>query len=106
MLTQAAVAPGGDDVAGVATAAAHAEALWSMGVEVAETHRGRGLGAALTSALGAAILELGHVPVHSTGSVNVPSMRAALAAGFRQWWFDVYSTRRHAAADDVVTPHR
>ena len=77
-----------------------------MGIEVAETHRGRGPGAALTSALGAAILERGRVPYYSTSPVNVPSMRAALAAGFRPWWFDVYSTRRDAGADDVVIPHR
>ncbi len=87
--TALAVTMRGDLVAGVAACSADTERLWQIGIDVAEEHRGRGIGAALTSALARHILDQGAVPWYSAAPANVASINTAVAAGFRLGWVDV-----------------
>ena len=99
VIEAAALARLGNELVGVATAMAHNDMLWSIGIQIAPEHRGHGIGVALTARLGAAILDRGRVPYYGTSSSNVPSMRTALAAGFRPAWVDVYTTRQDRLPD-------
>lgn len=86
-----AVAWHGEDVVGLASCSADTARLWQIGIDVAERHRGRGLGAALTSALARFILDQGAIPWYGVAPANVASLNTAVAAGFRFGWVEVYS---------------
>lgn len=81
----------GDRVAGVAAMSAEAEQLWQIGIDVAESFRGRGIGAALTSALARHALEAKKVPWYGVAPANLASLSTALAAGFRLAWLEVFT---------------
>ena len=70
---------------------AEAEQLWQIGVDVAEEHRARGIGAALTAVIAAHTLAAGKAPWYGVLPVNLPSIGAALAAGFRPAWVEAYT---------------
>jgi predicted GNAT family acetyltransferase len=62
-----------------------------MGIDVAESQRGQGVGAALTSALAQEALRAGRVPFYSVTPSNIASVATALAAGFRLGCIEAYS---------------
>ena len=88
----AAVAIHCEEVVGVATFSTDSDSLWQIGVDVAAGHRGKGLGAALTSRATCAVLDHGKVPYYSTSVANIISRRTAQSAGFHPCWTSVYTT--------------
>lgn len=78
-------------VVGVCGASADSPYMWQLGIDVAPGHQGRGIAPALTSAAAKAVLEAGKLPYYGTTNSNIPSMRTALAAGFKPAWVEVLS---------------
>ena len=64
------------------TATTDSDTLWQIGIDVHLEHRGRGLGAALTSQAARAVLDEGRVPYYGSSINNIASRRTAQAAGF------------------------
>ena len=87
----------GGEIVGLATAGFHSDMLWQIGIDAVKGHRRRDLATAITSALGRAVLERGAILYYGTSSSNVPSMRAALGAGFRPGWVEVFTLREELA---------
>ncbi len=81
-------------VVGVATAPEDSDLLWQIGLDVHAGHRGRGLGAALTSRVAAQVLRHGVVPYYGTTVENVISRRTAQSAGFYPFWTAAFTTER------------
>lgn len=90
-VTMAAVARSRRRVVSVAAVSADSETMWQIGIDVADAHRGRGLGVALTSLAAERILNTGRVPYYTTSSSNIPSMRTALSCGFHPAWVEVFT---------------
>lgn len=65
--------------------------LWQIGIAIAEEHRGRGLGRALTGRAAREILDRGAVPYYGTTAVNVWSMRTAISCGFYPAWVHMFA---------------
>ena len=87
----AAIAEHDGEVVGVATCRADSPRLWQIGIDVAEPHRGHGIGAALTSALARFILDSGNAAWYGVAPANVASINTALASGFRFAWVEAYA---------------
>ena len=68
----------GNEVVGVASATTDSDTLWQIGIDVHSEHRGRGLGAALTSQAARRVLDCGRVPYYGS-SVNNIASRAHLS---------------------------
>ena len=79
------------EVVGVCGASADSPDMWQLGIDVAPGHQGKGIAPAITSAVAGAVLDAGKLPYYGTSSSNVPSMRTALAAGFKPTWIEVLS---------------
>lgn len=77
-------------IVGVASTRVDAPRLWQIGIDVDIAHRGRGIGAALTSAISRFILDLGNAAWYGVAPVNIASVNTALAAGFRPAWVEAY----------------
>lgn len=90
----AAVALRGNDVVGAATATTDSDTMWQIGIDVHSGHRGKGLGAALTSQAARAVLDAGRVPYYGSSINNIASRRTAQAAGFYPCWVSVFTTAR------------
>ena len=90
----AAVALHGNEVVGVATATTDSDVLWQIGIDVHSGHRGKGLGAALTSQVARVALDEGRVPYYGSSVNNIASRRTAQAAGFYPCWVSVFTTGR------------
>ncbi|MCH7740659.1 MAG: GNAT family N-acetyltransferase, partial [Chloroflexi bacterium] len=95
---------------GAASLTADAEQLWQIGIDVEEEHRSQGLAAAMTAALASEALANDAVAYHGTTASNIPSMRAALSAGFRPGWVDAFTLHQsmlvHGTISDSPTPRR
>ncbi|MCZ6538743.1 MAG: GNAT family N-acetyltransferase [Chloroflexi bacterium] len=87
----AAIAEHKGEVVGVCGASADSPYMWQLGIDVTPDHQGRGIAPALTSAVAKAVLEAGKLPYYGATNSNVPSMRTALAAGFKPTWVEVLS---------------
>ena len=74
---------------GVAAVSRDSEFMWQVGIDVLPAHRRQGLAAALTSAVTRAVLDAGAVPYYACSNTNIPSMKTALAAGFRPMWVEL-----------------
>lgn len=79
------------EVVGVATMSDDTERLWQIGIDVASSFRGRGLGAALTAALARHALERNTFPWYGVAPANLPSINTALSAGFRLAWVEAFT---------------
>jgi hypothetical protein len=79
----AAIALRGDELVGVAGAAADCDELWQIGVDVVEGERGGGIGRAIVGRLTAEVLARGRVPYYSTVVSNLRSTRLA--------WVELYA---------------
>jgi GNAT superfamily N-acetyltransferase len=87
----AAIAEKDGEIVGVCGASADSPSMWQLGIDVAPEHQGHGLAPALTSAVAAAVLDDGKLPYYGTSASNIPSMRTALAVGFKPMWVEVLS---------------
>ena len=85
---------------GLAGCSADCEEMWQIGVDVLPTHRGLGLGPALTGRLTAEIFEREKVPFYCAAWSNLRSVRTALRCGFRPAWLEI--TARDSAYTDSV----
>jgi hypothetical protein len=85
----AAVAYRGGETAGIAGVSRDSDFMYQIGIDVLPEHRGRGLAPAMTSAAAQAVFDAGALPYYCTSSSNIPSMRTALAVGFRPTWVEV-----------------
>ena len=81
-----------NEVVGVASATADSDTLWQIGIDVHPEHRGKGLGAALTSQVARGVLDAGRVPYYGSSINNIASRRTAQAAGFYPCWVSVFTT--------------
>ncbi len=88
---------------GAASLTADAEHLWQIGINVEEEHRGRGLAAAMTAALASRALDNDAAAYYGTTASNVPSMRAALSAGFRPGWVDAFTLPESMVASSTIS---
>jgi len=87
----AAVAEHAGQVVGVCGASADSPYMWQLGIDVTPGHQGHGLATVMTSAVAREVLEAGKLPYYGTSTSNIPSMRTALAAGFKPTWVEVLS---------------
>lgn len=71
---------------GLAGASADCDTMWQIGIDVLPAYRKQGIACALTSRLAAEILQLGKVPFYCAAWSNLPSVRNAIAAGFKPAW--------------------
>lgn len=78
----------GGKIAGVAGASADTETMWQVGIDVVEGYRGKGLGAALVSALSREIENRGKLPFYGTAVGNLDSQRIAIQCGFVPAWIE------------------
>lgn len=78
----------GGRIAGVAGASADTEIMWQVGIDVAEAYRGKGLGAALVSALSREIVSQGRLPFYGTAAGNLVSQKIAVRCGFVPAWIE------------------
>jgi GNAT superfamily N-acetyltransferase len=79
------------EIVGVCGASADSPFMWQLGIDVVRDHQGRGIAPALTSAVSEAVLDEGKLPYYGTSASNIPSMRTALAVGFKPTWVEVLS---------------
>ena len=70
-----AVAIRSEKVVAAAAASTDSDALWQIGIDVQSKHRGRGLGAVLTSRGASAVLARGKVPFYGSRVDNIASRR-------------------------------
>lgn len=82
------------DLVGIACAGADSDVLWQIGVDVAETARGRGIGRALVSRLTEGIFDYGRIPYYSTTVANVQSRALASSLGYWPAWTEMYARDR------------
>ena len=82
----------GNEVVGVATATTDSDTLWQIGIDVHSGHRGKGLGAALTSQVARRVLDEGRVPYYGSSVNNIASRRTAQSAGFYPCWVSAFTT--------------
>ena len=73
-------------LAALAGASADCANMWQIGVDVLPAYRRQGLAKAVTSRLALEILSRGKVPFYCAAWSNIPSVRNALACGFRPAW--------------------
>ena len=88
----AAVAMQGGSVVGVVSASTDSDTLWQCGIDVHSEHRGKGLGAALTSQVARGVLDEGRVPYYGSSVNNIASRRTAQSAGFYPCWVATFTT--------------
>ena len=89
-------AAAGNEIAGVAGASADTDRMWQVGIDVVEGYRGRGLGAALVSALSRRIIELGRLPYYGTAVGNLHSQAIAVKCGFVPAWAEVSAGKKES----------
>lgn len=87
----AAVERDGNKIIGVAAAAAEADGLWQIGVDVVPEARQNGVGRQIVGRLTGAILERNGVPFYSTSPSNIPSRSVAVSLGFWPAWTEMYA---------------
>lgn len=83
----------GGSFAGVAGASADTDHMWQVGIDVCEGYRGRGLGAALVSAISRRIVELGKLPFYGTAVGNLHSQAIAVRCGYVPAWVETDAYR-------------
>ena len=84
----------GGKLVGLAGCSADCDTMWQIGIDVLPAYRGRGIAAALTSQLAAAVLERGIVPFYCCAWSNIGSARNAIKSGFRPAWVQVTAKAR------------
>ena len=90
----------GGRLVGLAGCSADCEDMWQIGVDVLPSHRGLGLGPALTGRLTAEVFARDRIPFYCAAWSNIRSVRTALRCGYRPAWIEV--TARDAAYTGTV----
>lgn len=85
----AAVAERHGEVVGIAGVSADCDSLWQVGIDVVESHQGRGIGKALVAQVTSAILDTGRVPYYSTWPANIASRVLAATVGYWPAWVEL-----------------
>ncbi|MCR5329639.1 MAG: hypothetical protein K6E62_00425 [Lachnospiraceae bacterium] len=65
--------------------------LWQIGVDVKEEYSGLGIATVLIREAAVEVLRRGFLPFYGTNPGHIVSMRAALSAGFRPAWTEVFA---------------
>ncbi len=78
-----------EKLVGLAGASADGKEMWQIGIDVLPEYRCRGLAKALVSHLATAILERDKVPFYCAAWSNIPSVKTAIASGFRPAWVEM-----------------
>lgn len=78
----------GGKIAGLAGASADTAEMWQVGIDVLPQYRGKGLGAALVSALSLRIQEKGHLPYYGSAVANLHSQAVAVRCGYVPAWVE------------------
>ena len=68
------------------------EAVWEVGVDVAEEYRNAGLGTYLVRGLTERLLERNIVPFYSASVTNIGSQMTACRCGYKPLWVDTFGT--------------
>ena len=76
----------GETLAALAGASADCGTMWQIGIDVLPAYRRQGLAKAVTSRLALEVFSRGKVPFYCAAWSNLPSVRNALACGFRPAW--------------------
>ncbi len=71
---------------GLAGCSADCDTMWQIGVDVLPPYRRKGIASALTGKLAIEILNREKVPFYCCAWSNIPSVRNAVASGFRPTW--------------------
>ena len=79
----------GGRLIGLAACSADCDTMWQIGIDVLPEYRRRGIASALTRRLAAEILSRGKVPFYCAAWSNIPSVKNAIAAGFRPAWVEL-----------------
>ena len=88
----ASIARSGDQIVGVAGAAADHDEMWQIGIDVLSDYRNRSIGKALVSRLTDFLFRMGRLPYYSTSVSNIPSRRLAIALGYWPAWVELYAS--------------
>jgi len=81
----------GNQIIGVAAAAAEVDGLWQIGVDVVPDARQKGIGRQIVGRLTEAILEREAVPYYSTTPSNIASRSIAVSLGFWPAWTEMFA---------------
>jgi RimJ/RimL family protein N-acetyltransferase len=76
-------------IVGMAGCSADTPLLWQIGIDVSESHRGRGLGTYLVTLLKDEIQNRGKIPFYGTSLSNLHSWNIAINCGFRPAWIEI-----------------
>ena len=79
----------GGRLVGLAACSADCDTMWQIGIDVLPEYRRQGIASALTSRLAVEILSRGKVPFYCAAWSNIPSVRNAIASGFRPAWVEM-----------------
>ena len=79
----------GDRLIGLAGASADCGTMYQIGIDVLPEYRRQGIASALTSALALELLRRNIVPFYCAAWSNIPSVRNAIASGFRPAWAEI-----------------
>ena len=79
----------GEKLAGLAGCSADCDKMWQIGIDVLPEYRRKGIASALTSRLGAEILERGKVPFYCSAWSNIRSVRNGIKSGFIPAWAEM-----------------
>lgn len=83
------VAYDGERPVGAAGASADCDGMWQIGIDVLPAYRRQGIAAALSAKLADEIFRRGKIPFYCAAWCNLPSVRNALASGFRPAWVEL-----------------
>ena len=92
----ATIARYGEQIVGVAAAAADHDEMWQVGIDVLPDHRNRGIGKALVSRLTESLFRRVKLPYYSTSISNIPSRRIAIALGYWPAWVELYASEERS----------
>ena len=79
----------GETLVGLAGVSADCDTMYQIGIDVLPAYRKKGIAKALVSKIAVETLALGKVPFYCAAWSNLPSVRTALACGFRPGWVEL-----------------
>ncbi|MFO7968734.1 MAG: GNAT family N-acetyltransferase [Candidatus Izemoplasmatales bacterium] len=80
-----------NNIMGVAGSTLDSDIMCSIGIDVIDNHRNKGLGLALTNILTKALLDEGYIPYIGASIGNITSKNLAHKAGYYPFWIEMES---------------